>query len=362
MTQGKRRNSLGYFNLAKGFGILFVLISHTSSFIMNLYGLKEPTNGLGNGAIRVFGAGIMGMFFIISGLSLFPKSLKSNISLQWRTVIKPYYCVTAAVMLLLTLRRLLEGRFPIPWSFLWAHLLAINNYTDATLWGTRVKYISILWFLWALAGGWVICSGILRHFSTKNQWVVAWFAAVLGIILGNLTSLWFFCFPMMLVATWFLFLGSQLRKVNLLEYKLPVWGWVLLIGTALCSLCFGFVSIADYIWKLNVLDLLGVTSISFLLVRFFAWLVEKINKNPLTNLLEGMGANSIWLVYVHAVEKLVLPWNSLEPYLTQNLAVDFLICVILRLIVVFLLYRAVTGIYKWNRKCHRRAKVTLTLE
>ena len=60
-----RTLGLGYFNLARGLGMVLIVLGHS----INLYLEPQPTGsgGLFSGAGSVFGGGIMAAFFMISG-------------------------------------------------------------------------------------------------------------------------------------------------------------------------------------------------------------------------------------------------------------------------------------------------------
>ena len=63
-----RTLGLGYFNLARGLGMVLIVLGHS----INLYLEPQPTGsgGLFSGAGSVFGGGIMAAFFMISGYGL----------------------------------------------------------------------------------------------------------------------------------------------------------------------------------------------------------------------------------------------------------------------------------------------------
>ena len=65
-----KSESLGYFNLARGVGIVMVLIGHSMNPLLSAAG--EPH--LFSGAGSVLGGGIMAAFFMISGFGFYKRN------------------------------------------------------------------------------------------------------------------------------------------------------------------------------------------------------------------------------------------------------------------------------------------------
>ena len=84
-----RTLGLGYFNLARGLGMLLIVLGHS----MNLYLEPQPTGsgGLFSGAGSVFGGGIMAAFFMISGYGFYKEKPRKCFSMQ-RTLTLLHYC------------------------------------------------------------------------------------------------------------------------------------------------------------------------------------------------------------------------------------------------------------------------------
>ena len=66
---------LGYFNLARGLGMVLILLGHSMNLYLPPEGYRNP--GLGTGT--VIGGGIMAAFFMISGFGFYKRSPKKYI-------------------------------------------------------------------------------------------------------------------------------------------------------------------------------------------------------------------------------------------------------------------------------------------
>ena len=66
----KSSNSIGYFNLARGIGMLMIVLEHTMQNVAGITAVPTETT-LFAGTAGVLGGGLMAMFFLISGYGFF---------------------------------------------------------------------------------------------------------------------------------------------------------------------------------------------------------------------------------------------------------------------------------------------------
>lgn len=353
-------NSLGYFNLARGLGMLLILLGHSMTPFLTI---AAPGSRLFSGAGSVFGGGMMAMFFFISGFCFFRRSPRKCLSIQAKLLLLPYGITATAILVTKFLLSILRRR---PFGMhggelLLTYLLGLNAEGGGTFLGFRVDSVSIFWFVLALFGGWILYNGILQLQSTRLQWILICGCVILSYLLALISPVWPYCLPMMLLAVGYLAAGSQIRKHGLLDRNLPVWAWVLILSIALLSAAFGEVSIVTNTWKLGLLDVAGSFCAGFLLLRLYARLVPHIRQNVLTHMVESIGFYSIWIVCLHAYEKCIFPWYRLRTLFPDSPALCIVICFLGRLGIIYLLYLLVSMIYRKYRKIRLSSRIRIDL-
>ena len=351
-------NSLGYFNLARGLGMLLVILGHSITPFLTIH---PSASRLFSGFGSVFGGGMMAMFFFISGFSFFRRSPRKCLSVQTKLLLVPYGITAAAIVVSKLLLSLLRGR-PF-WchggELLLTYLLGLNAEGGGTFLGFPVDSISIFWFVLALFGGWILYNGILQLQSNRLQWILICGCVVLSYLMTLVSPVWPYCLPMMLLAVGYLAAGNRMRKYGLLDRKLPVWAWVLILSVAILCAAFGEVSIVTNTWKLGLLDIAGSFCAGFLLLRLYARLFPRIRPNMLTRMLESVGFSSIWVVCLHAYEKYIFPWYRLGMLFPDAPGLCIVICFALRLLVIFVLYLLVSTIYRKYRKIRLSGRIQI---
>lgn len=336
-------NSLGYFNLARGLGMLLILFGHSISPFFPKTS-EELSSSLFSGAGSVLGGGIMAMFFMISGFGFYTRSPKKCLSIQFKLLLKPYFQVSIAILaikLILALVKqrsfLLNGGELVP-----TLLLGLNAEGGGNFGGIPIESVSILWFLLALFTGWVIYNGISRLKNAKLQWCLIGLCVVLSWMLCLVSDVWPYCIPHGLLAAGYLAAGSEIKKYRLLERKLPLWCWAVVIATALVSTAFGSVNIVACHWQLGLLDIVGSFCVGFLLLRLYGAVMNRAGGGLWVQLTESVGLHSIWIVCLHAFEKMVLPWYRLKVIFPDNPVLCTAICFFGRCAVIWLLFELLT--------------------
>ena len=135
-------STLGYFNLAKGFGMVLILLGHS---ITPFYPRPELSEGLFSGAGSVLGGGIMAMFFMISGFGFYSRSPKRCLRIQTKTLLLPYCITTAAILITKYLLSLIKNR-PFGQNgaeLALTYLLGLNAEGGHTLGGIAIESVSI---------------------------------------------------------------------------------------------------------------------------------------------------------------------------------------------------------------------------
>ena len=344
-------NNLGYFNLARGIGIIMILLGH--SMVPFLTAPPEG-GGLFSGAGSVLGGGVMAMFFLISGFGFYTRSPKKCWKTQTRLLLYPYYQVAGMLILARIALTVLRGRN------LWAALadllltlpFGVNAENAGALFGQPLKSVTILWFILALFGGWVIYNGISRVKQDRVRKLLLLACMISSWALTLVSKAWPFCLPMALLAACYLAAGYAIKRKDLLGRKLSVWSWLFLLSVSGVSCAFGMVDIGAGVWKLGLVDVAATFCIGFLFLKLYARFMELEIHNRLIHLIERIGNRSIWVVFFHAMEKSLLPWYRLRDIIPLPW-LSILICFACRSLLIRFAYQAqkqLTILYRKTKK------------
>lgn len=357
-TRSNNRTGLGYFHLARGIGMVLILLGHSMT---PFFPPQLIRTGLFSGAGSVLGGGIMAMFFMISGFGFYSRSPRKCLSNQYKLLLKPYLMTAAAILVTKALLALVKQRSFAAngGSLVLTYLLGMNAEGGGVFLGIPVDSVSIMWFVLALFGGWILYNGICRMKSSSLRLVAVIGCVVLGWIMTEFSAVWPWCLPMVLLAVGYLAAGSEISRRDLLAKKLPAWCWLVLILITGCCAAWGNVIMVACRWKLGLLDVAGSFCVGFLLLRGYYAVMERNWKGKVIGFLESVGMYSIWIVFLHGYEKVIFPWYRLGYLFPDYPVLCTVLCLLLRSAVIYLLMRLVMWLRrKLARK--RRKPVIIT--
>lgn len=361
-NQGKTI-SLGYFNLARGAGMILIVFGHCVNLYSAVNLSEDSAQFLFSGMGSVLGGGIMAAFFMISGICFFRRSMARCLKVQAKLLLRPYFVVAAAVILTKIALAIVRQR---PFSlhggeYVPTYLFGLNAEGGGRILGIPVESVSILWFVLALFGGWILYNEISQLGSQALRFVCVLCCVVTGYFMTLLSKVWPFCLPMAFLAAGYLAAGELIKKKNLLERKIPV-GWNILIWTVLAvCMAFGRVNIVAGIWGLGILDVLGSFLCGFEILRLYACFMRREHSGHIAAFLEEIGFHSMWIICLHAYEKIIFPWYRVMELFADCPVVGILVCFAGRCAVMYILYliiRTVVGQYR----IYRGGKNRWTLE
>lgn len=353
-TEQKRQSAatgLGYFNLARGLGMILVVLGHT----MNLYlsPSYNPSTGFFAGLGSVMGGGLMAAFFMISGFGFYKRSPGKCFTIQRKLLLFPYAVVAAAVIaskiLLAVIRR--RSFMENGGELILTYLLGLNAEGGRKLWGIPVDSVGIFWFVLALFGGWIIYNSIKQLSSERMQLILTAGCVILGYVLTLISRVWPYCLPMVFLAVGYLRAGEEIKKRNLLERKLSRKWYACILVCILISGSFGQVNIVACIWRLGLVDVFSTFAAGFLLLRLYALFMKREHSGKLVGMLEEIGFHSIWIVCLHAYEKVIFPWYRLTGALSSHPVLGVIICFFCRCAVMYILFLFISF---FQRKMKRR--------
>ena len=349
---------MGRFSLARGLGMLFIIGGHSAADYLRVHtpAMAEVPTGIFAHAGAVFGGGVMAMFFMISGYSFFRRSPGRCFRNQRKLLLYPYMIVAAAVLITKFLLALIKHRSFMEngGEMVLTYLLGLNGFGGAKILGFEVDAISILWFILALFWGWIIYNGILQLEDSRLRNALVGICVVAGWALTCITRIWVYAFPMGLLTVGYLAAGQWIRRRGWLETGCPMWITLAAIILSLVCMAWGHVNIAECIWGLGLVDVAGSYALGFLLMRFFYWVGSRIPSGRLTDAIEMAGFYSMWILCLHAYEKVILPWYRLAEVWPYDVVSYSLICLLLRCLLIYGMFCVIRPMFRWLRRSVRR--------
>lgn len=355
----EKYNSLGYFNLARGLGILLILVGHSLVPFLK-YEAPSAETTLFAGAGSVLGGGVMAMFFMISGFGFYSRSPRKCMSIQTKLLLKPYYLLALCFLTARSLLTLIRHRpfFETMKEFLITYLLGLNAENISALAGEPIKSVTIMWFILALFGAWVIYNSISRLKRARLKTCLVTACVVLSWVLTLFSKAWPFCLPMALLAVGYLSAGYYVKQHHLLNAKLPAWLWLLMLLVIVVSCALGRVDIGAAVWGMGLIDVTATFCIGFCLLRVYARYMELEQHGPVIQMLERIGNRSIWIVFIHAFEKTLFPWYALRNFFPDFPWLCTIICLVCRCLLIRGLYMLLSRLDRYLRN-NRKKKIVI---
>ena len=350
---------LGYFNLARGLGMVLIIVGHSINRVRNM----QMSAGIFGGAGTILGGGIIAAFFMISGFGFYCRKPRKCFNIQKKLLLRPYFCVAAAVLITKFILAVIKKRsfFNHGGEMILTYMLGLNGEGGGSIGGIPIDSVSILWFILALFVGWMIYNGCMLLQSEWLRNIIVIFCVILSYILTLISKVWPFCFPMGLLAVGYLAIGDYIRKKQLLEKKIPWWTWIGILMIVFACAAFGNVNIVVGVWKLGLLDVLGSFCSGFILLQLYARFMKLNLNNRIIGLLEEIGFNSIWIVCLHAYEKIIFPWYRIYEMFPNEPWLAIILCFLSRCAVMYLMYRIVVVVRRIIKKTRRKEKITIEL-
>lgn len=355
-----KQYSLGYFNFARGLGTLIVIAGHSMALFLQPAD-TSITLPVFMGAGRIVGAGIMAMFFMVSGFYFHPRPNGWCIRVQSRLLLKRYYLTAAAIVVGHGVIALLRGNSYRDYGALLirTYLFGFNAVNGETFLGGPIGTVSIFWFILALFVGWITYNLICCIKNSKIEYVCVVLCVLAGWALTKITRVWPMAIPMGLIAVGYIAVGVEIRKRRLLEHGVSKPLFAVIACIALISLAFGYVDMSVCIWKLGLLDVAGSFCMGYILMRLYSKLAEFNLQGFIVRHAENMGLHSIWVLCLHAFEKTIIPWKLLVNIFPNHPGLCALICFVGRLFVISVLFWM---LYRLRKKIRRRRKKSIVIE
>lgn len=343
---------LGFYNMLKGLGMILVIYGHSA----NLVGQSGKLSDF----FTVLGAGVMAMFFIISGYGFVRRKPKKYIKASAKDFLKPYAIVGALVVLSKLGLAFVRHRsfYEHGFEYVPTYLLGLNASGGGEFMGIPIQSIGIFWFVLALFTGGIILNFILGIGDEKKQMAVVAAVVIAGYLLTLITKIWVFVLPIGLISTGYLYFGYLTKKYNLMMKTLKWYVWLAIIAISCLFLCFSWMNIACVDFRFGFFDVIGIGVIGFLLIRIYMVVRPTLGSNLIVKSLETIGFYSFWIICVHAYEAIIFPWYRIRALISNDILMILVVFVVRSIVIAFGVW-GILFIKKHMKKKKKKVKLEL---
>lgn len=318
-------NTIAMFDYAKGIGILLVILYHT----INFFDMMQGSLVLQRGSViaipkTLLVLGLMPAFLIASGYSFKKKTVKKCIISLSKLILIPYVYVMIIVSGITLIKSFVNQD---------SLLDTLKNTTLPFL--IDALKIGPMWFLIALYLGTIVFNFILQIRISVVHHISAILIFILGIIALNfawIPSIVYFTFT----AVGYIYVGYLLKKTKWLinrDWQSKAIISLLVIISVLSAVAY------NYLEQLPELALVIYEEI-LKLISGFVLIYGSIGLNKfkgnISNLIRQVGRYSLWILCIHSIEYLCIPWFELTNIFGYNPILVTAISLILRYIICFL--------------------------
>jgi fucose 4-O-acetylase-like acetyltransferase len=336
----KIKNTLGMFDLYKGYVMVTMIIAHTYGLFDNIG--NNPVMMVILGITAVIGEAAMPALFVLSGYGFRKTTFKKCLKRQYNTIIIPYIwtvIITSIVHffgyylmyggLKITLKQTIGTFLGGVWGATWIF----------PVWKFTISPCGAVWFLCALVVASLVFNELLNRFEGKMLFAAVLITSIIGVLLLNIKWL-----PWALshgtIAVVFLYLGYVIKKKKIFINITPLQALLVTIPAA-----GGFLAIIALVGDFNMAYgqyPLGPVSVYFVGVLgcvCIYWFLHLNRFNgKISTCLRSLGRNSLYILLIHSIEIVAVGRYLQYDFVNNwkgNILVACLIQLVVRMIVVF---------------------------
>lgn len=323
----KFRVNLGTFDLIKGTAMIFVVIAHVIYYFdVSKMSIIAPLFML----LTFLGNGVMPLFFMITGYGFKKKSVGVMLKDTAKDLVKPYILVMVFVTILFPIAHYLTFRW---WPgavqetvrYLLAFLIGVAK-PGKNLFGYSLYDCAVVWFLLAMFVALNILNLILK---IRREYIQAALVAVCIFAGWGLFSLDFtyYCIPQGLLAVGFCYVGYLFKKDRILERARStktLYGiYLALFLITIWQNQYGRFGLAYGYFENFGLDYL-CAACSGILFLFWGAYGGQVKWNGL-NWIRNVGLYTYWIMCIHSVEEISIPWYKWSDTMADHQLLGFVI-------------------------------------
>ena len=313
MENEKKR--IRYFDVARGIGILLVIIGHFGIGTINkfIYSFHMP------------------LFFCSAGyFTKIDNNRGHYINKRGRQLLVPYYFTCLCVIVGAVLIDLMKGNDGLSLVLDVKMWVLSGLYASGNIEVFGIKRIGAIWFLWALFISQIIFQECVRH---RYYYIIAMVFFLIGIVSGN--SIWL---PLSIQPAFtcvvFLLLGYIAKQKNTFEniswktIALFLGIWVL--GIFVCN-----TNVAKNYYSHSVLNIIVATCGSYIVICASKGFTDVKKFKTLAQILEYLGNNSLIIMCFHLIELNLINWNRIYSFFLDNgmnRVSTYLICFLIKFV------------------------------
>lgn len=343
IREGKRRITIGTFDLAKGVGMLTIIAGHT----LSVYGDSIPGIVF---ILSIFGQGIIPMFYMISGFGSKKMDSRKNLKKTTKELLLPMLWVAVFITVLFPIMHYTSfhwwtGAFSEMYKTVLGLLTGCKT-SGTQLFGIELYESSAVWYLLALFVALNIMNIIWKIPDERGQL----FCVCLCVLAGfgcKAADIWYFCLPNGLMAVGYVYLGGRLKKRKWLEKKCPLWQWTVLAAILLFGEGLNYFSSGQYAGSLFV-NYLVTGCFGLIFIRITLWANQYNGK--LLEPIRKIGRYSYYIMCIHSVEMSCIPWYLFAQKFTEHPYVDFCLQMVLRGTIIGIGCMCLNYIMKYRRQ------------
>ncbi len=351
--------SIGMFDLLKGIAMLLIVLAHNRSVFPSL-SLDVITRYSDSGFVKlmpyVYGASLVGRgifaiivavliaqmpaLLIIAGYSIRKQAIKKNVRTQSKELVKPYLITTFATVLMNVILhyaffRYLPGALSESSKVLGGMLLGLSQTQQ---FGSITLYANgPIWFLLTMFWSLVLFNCLLNFADEKKIWLYVLVLSLLGWLLSYIKYTPF-CLSQGLVGVVYVYMGYYLKKTKALtkEYDLKsikIYVIAVIIPNIVLAF-FGLVTeMADNVYSLGPISYIenGLLGIGVLYVFLR---INSVVRGRTVKALRYIGRYSFYVMCVHTVEMIAVPWYVVAEAFGEHQVAGFFILYLFRLLII----------------------------
>lgn len=337
MTENnKRANSIGMFDLSRGFLMIAVVLGHSITQFIK-YWEPEYTMHWWYCFLILFKPiiyGVIPMFFIMSGYGFRKKKISGCIKERFRYLGKPYIYTAIVITIIILIKSMIKGESPSGalWYQTFPFILGLCP-GEFQLGSHYIGSIGPIWFLMVLIIGWIVLDLI---FYLENEALRAICVVMLSAFCTRLPFKSFipFCIVQSLCCTTYLYFGYIMKKKKMLNQPLSRQSIIVLCTISFLVMIFGNIEVSQNVWALGMLDFFASGIVGFLLLKLFVKLNDGKYQGRIINAVRVIGKYSLYILCIHTIEYLVFPWAEITKSLTNHKIIGIVTVFVLRSIII----------------------------
>lgn len=325
-----RQLTLGSFDFLKGISIIMVIFGHTfgqASIINNLY-IKQFINCVGQTS--------MICLFMIMAFGIRKSPISLSIKREANIYLKIYILVAILTLILYFPLHLVcykdFNSAVVNTLRIFVGLITGESYTHY-LFGHLIYSGGIMWFFVTAALSNIIVSSVLYYVKENFQKYVILLLLIVGIALSYLNELLPFCIVQSLICSFFVYAGYIVKTKKLLFINPSIWTYILFIISFIITYL-SLSSVAECYYSFDIITIFSATIFAYFLIIFS--LIINSRNNIIVDVMEKIGNISIYVICIHAIDYMSLPWDYIINKFNSNSYLCFFIVLSIRVLFMLL--------------------------